>query len=300
MSPLLALALATAAWWLVRRRMAESREHASAQRLVQGSDGIVRGAEPIERLAASGVGVLLLHGFGDTPQTLHYVATRLHAEGMSVRAPLLPGHGRSLQAFAASGAAEWIELARAELRLMRARHDRVVLLGVSMGGALAATLAAEEPDVNALVLLAPYLTIPPRLRQVARLRALCRVVARYVPTRGEASILDAEERRHNLAYGYATPRLLNELCVVVERAREQLPRVSVPTLMVQSSEDSRIAAADASRAFELLGGAEKQLAWVSGCSHLVTVDHCRERVLAHVVEFLRERLELASLPLARK
>ncbi len=274
--------------------MAESRERASARRLVQGSDGIVRGAAPIERPAASGLGVLLLHGFGDTPQTLQYVATRLHAEGISVRAPLLPGHGRSLSAFAASSAREWIESARAELHLMRSRHDQVVLLGVSMGGAVAATLAAEEPDACALVLLAPYLTIPPRLRQVVRLRALCRLVARYIPTRGEASILDAEERQHNLAYGYATPGLLNELCVVVERARERLPRVSIPTLMVQSSEDSRIAAADASRAFELLGAPDKRLVWVSGCSHLITVDHCRESVLGHVVQFLRDRVRLSS------
>ena len=40
----------------------------------------------------------------------------MHAAGWSVYAPLLPGHGRSLRAFAASGADEWIGAARATLR----------------------------------------------------------------------------------------------------------------------------------------------------------------------------------------
>ena len=71
---------------------------------------------------STGRAVLLLHGFGDTPQTLHYVADALHAAGYTVRAPLLPGHGRTLAAFGATRAKQWISAARdayANGRIMR-------------------------------------------------------------------------------------------------------------------------------------------------------------------------------------
>ena len=43
-----------------------------------------------------------------------------------------------------------------------------------MGGSLATILAAEAPDVRALVLLAPYLSMPTRLRRAASIASLAR------------------------------------------------------------------------------------------------------------------------------
>ena len=73
-----------------------------ATRLTVGNDGIVLGAGAIAHDAVTDRAVLLLHGFGDTPQTLHYVADALFAAGYTVRAPLLPGHGRTLAEFGTS------------------------------------------------------------------------------------------------------------------------------------------------------------------------------------------------------
>ena len=64
----------------------------------QGGDAaaILRGAQTIDLQEEGSPGVLLLHGFGDTPQTLALLARRLKKSGYSVLAPLLPGHGRSM------------------------------------------------------------------------------------------------------------------------------------------------------------------------------------------------------------
>ncbi|MEP6551241.1 MAG: hypothetical protein ABJB95_08655, partial [Gemmatimonadales bacterium] len=69
---------------------------------------ILAGADTIDLQEEGSQGVLLLHGFGDTPQTLSVLARRLAKSGYSVLVPLLPGHGRTMDAFTKSRADDWI------------------------------------------------------------------------------------------------------------------------------------------------------------------------------------------------
>jgi len=206
--------------------------------------------------------------------------------GWTVRAPLLPGHGRNLDSFAASGSDEWLEAARAELAILTGLYPKVAVIGLSMGGALAAVLASESPSVGTLVLIAPYLDMPLMPRLVARFH---RQVARFAPVisgRGAKSIRDPAESVKNLAYGMATPRLLAELWLTVRRAWAALPRVTVPTLYIQSHHDNRIAPAVAEQAFARLGAAQKRLEWIDDGAHIITVDFGRERVAEAVARWL--------------
>jgi carboxylesterase len=281
------VALASAAAYAAARIAAAMRhERAVAARLKPNADGIVPGAAPIDLPGDGPHAVLLLHGFGDTPQTVGYLATHLNARGWTVRAPLLPGHGRTLRAFRASRAEEWLAAARAELAAMRARHGRVSIAGLSMGGAIATVLAAEVGDVPALALIAPYLSMPRRVQRIARLHPLVWAATPYVRGGGERSIHDPAEQPKNLAYGLTTPRLLFELLRMVQMARTAAPRVAAPTLVIQSREDHRIPPEACQQTFGLLGAREKRLLWVEGCGHLITVDYERERVFSAVTEWL--------------
>ena len=132
------------------------------------SAGVIKGAETIDLQEGGSHGVLLLHGFGDTPQTLRLLARRLAKSGYGVFVPLLPGHGRTMQAFRRSRADEWIEAARESLYLMRARYATVSIVGLSMGGALAVIIASGASGIASLVLIAPYLGMPLPLRIAAR------------------------------------------------------------------------------------------------------------------------------------
>src|SRR5687767_1114712 len=63
-----------------------------------GPLGIIHGAESIGH-AGGPRAALLLHGFGSTPRALSTIAAALRDCGWTVRVPLLPGHGRSLESF---------------------------------------------------------------------------------------------------------------------------------------------------------------------------------------------------------
>lgn len=256
-------------------------------RLSADAAPVFKGAETIDLQEEGSPGVLLLHGFGDTPQTLSLLARRLHKAGYSVLAPLLPGHGRTMDAFKRSRAEDWISAARRSLYEMRERSETVSVVGLSMGGALAVLLAAEMRDIPALILLAPYLGMPKLLRLAAATHWLWGGFAGEINARQPRSVRDPIEREKNLAYGAVTGRTLFELSKVMTRARNALPLVTTPTLIIQSREDPRVASDVAEFALDKLGATEKQLVWTEGAGHIITVDYGRERVFGEVEKWLR-------------
>jgi pyruvate dehydrogenase E2 component (dihydrolipoamide acetyltransferase) len=100
-----------------------------------------------------GVPVVLLHGFGADLNSWMFTQPAL-AEGRRAIALDLPGHGSSdkqVGTGTAAALADTVELALTALEL-----HRVHLVGHSMGGAIAALLAARRPDrVASLTLIAP-------------------------------------------------------------------------------------------------------------------------------------------------
>jgi len=263
-------------------------------RRVLGADGVVVGGEGfvLERLGAPAV--LLLHGGGDTPQALRYLGAELHARGFHVAAPLLPGHGRLLSDFSRVTADQLIAAADRSYRDLRATHEWVAVIGLSMGGALAVNLAAGVPELPALGLVAPYLGMPPRVERAARFAWLWGAIVPAVPSGDAASIHDPEEHSRSLAYGVFTAAALRALRDLMRRAVDALPRVMTPTLIIQSRTDNRIASADTERAFALLGAREKRLDWITGAGHVITVDYGRDRVIRALVAWMEAHAPIRS------
>ena len=249
--------------------------------------GTKPGAETIDLQEGNSHGILLLHGFGDTPQTLGLLARHLHEHGFDVRAPLLPGHGRSVPAFMASRRKDWLACARQELSEIQADHRSVSVVGLSMGGAIAAILSAEVKEITSLVLLAPYLNMPVTHRIASASHWLWGPAAGARKASSPNSIRNPEERAKNLGYGGAySGRLLYELWRLAAQARHSLERVSAPTLLLQSKADPRVAPSVAERAFAALGTKEKRLQWVEGGGHIITVDYGRDKVFDEVTSWI--------------
>jgi carboxylesterase len=276
------IAGAGGAWRAFTSRRVEQQY---ATRNVMGPAGVVAGAESFTLTGTSGRALLLLHGSGDSPQTLRYLAERLHNAGYTVHAPLLPGHGRSPRDFARVRATDYIAAAGAGLDVLRSRHSWIGVVGLSMGGALAAQLAAEAADVRVLVLLAPYLAAPTSVSWVTRAAPIWGLVRPYLGARGELSVHDPVARAASFAYGVVSPNALRALLETAELGRRALAQVAVPTLIVNSRADNRIPEAVAVAATAALR-APTERQWVSGCGHVITVDYCKDTVAEMVLTFL--------------
>lgn len=254
------------------------------------ADGIIPGAGSIS-LDGTGRAVLLVHGFGDTPQTLTLQATALHARGWTVRAPLLPGHGRTLEAFSAARAREWTETVRDGFDALCKTHERVAIVGLSMGGGLATSLAAAVgPRAAALVLLAPFMEVSLQARLGTTFWPLWSLCQAWVCGDAAESIRDPVARGESLGYGCASPRSLRELRHVVDAALRDAGRIRLPTLVMHSRTDYRIADAAAERGFSRLGTTVKALRWVERSGHVITVDFDASLVTQFTVDWLEQHV----------
>jgi carboxylesterase len=270
---------------MVRRHVTRTIEGEYATRFPPDADGVAEGAGGFVLTGVNQRGLLLLHGSGDTPQSLRYLAERLHAAGYTVHAPLLPGHGRSPRDFARATAAEYYEAAQQALAALRLATPWVAVVGQSMGGALAARLAVESPDVRVLALLAPYFIPPPNVRRVAGWSWLWSVVAPYLRGQGGASVHDPVAQRLSRAYGSFSPGALHALLATAEAGHRALAALTLPTLVIHSETDNRIPRALALEALESLR-APSERHWLTGCGHVITVDYCKDTVAELVLDFL--------------
>ncbi len=286
-----AVALALLTLMMARRRHAfRAQMDAWRMRHPVGPDGIVPGAEAIA-LDAGDRAVLLLHGFGDTPQTLQGLARALHARGWTVRVPLLPGHGRTLEDFHASRGAQWTAAARDAFERLRATHDSVAIVGLSMGGALATSLAASVGTRAAtLVLLAPFLEVAPSGRILTAIWPIWSLWRAWVPGDAASAIHDPVARRESLGYGVSSPRALRELRGIVDDAGRASRQLQLSTLVVHSRTDYRIPEPAAERAFARLSAPQKELRWVERSGHVITVDRDADAVTAMVLAWLERHV----------
>jgi carboxylesterase len=113
------------------------------------------GEEPRDLNLRLDVGVLLIHGLYGSPTDFGELPERASASFTDVHAPLLPGHGRTPDSLDAVWAQDYRKFVRTAYDELAAKHRSVVVVGGSMGAALAVHVAAERKPA-ALVLVSPY------------------------------------------------------------------------------------------------------------------------------------------------
>ncbi len=206
---------------------------------------------------ARGVAVIA-HGLGEHAQRYDAVARALNAQGLHVVAHDHRGHGRSA---GPKGRMRQDDDLLHDLAMLidaaQSAHPGLpmLLLGHSMGGALAARFGAELclPDtqragwsrpVHALMLSSPALAIA--LNPVQRL--LLATVARWLPDVAVGNGLKPEWVCHNpdtvaayqadpLVHDRVSGRLTHFMLAAGALARERAPRWPVPTLILWGGED---------------------------------------------------------------
>lgn len=259
--------------------------------------------------AGGPLGALLIHGFLGMPEELRPLGEALAARGLTVGSVLLAGHGQHPDKLAGVRWRDWYASARESLAELQRRCERVVVIGFSMGGLLALRLAAHE-RIDGVITLAAAM----RLAGGWQLRLL--PVARYVmpwyyPLQnadlsdpvvraglaeklGEVDFDDpavvAEIRR---AVRVPTAAI-HELLKLGARARRELPRVSVPALVLQGRRDDTVLPASAQAIYDRLGSRDKELVYFERSGHQLPNDGERAAVERKIIEWINARFGSAG------
>lgn len=112
-------------------------------------------------------GVLMLHGYSDSPYSLRTLARQLHEEGGEVLGLRIPGHGTAPSGLIQTTFADMAAAVRIGMRHLENRvgDKPIFIVGYSNGGALAthyALASLEQPDLRrptGIVLISPEIGI---------------------------------------------------------------------------------------------------------------------------------------------
>lgn len=244
--------------------------------------------------------VLCLHGFTGTPFDVETLARALESCGYLVAAPMLPGHGGTVADLAATGAADWLSAADAELtRLAEASGTRVAIAGASMGALLAVRLARCRPDaVAALVLMATPLLWRPidriRVRFLSRFYAMVGMPDAAVPKKGGVDIADPEMRALTPSLKELPFAGLDQLITLSDLAAADLPHVRSPALVIHGRLDRGIPLRVSEELASRLGSPLVERLWLDRSGHVVAVDRDRALVAERVIAFFAQHALWAS------
>ncbi len=232
-------------------------------------------------------GVLLIHGFTGAPTEMRLLGDYLHEHGLSVSAPLLPGHGTTVEEMNRCKWTDWtgsVERAFAELR---ERCATVFVGGLSMGSLLTLYLAAHHPDLPGVVLYSPALKIGDRR---LALTPLAKYVVRTLPkdVNGDSDLTDPEARQRLWSYDENPVAAAAELMALRREVQRLMPRVTCPLLIIHSTLDRSIHPDSARLTYELAGtpAAGKQLVTLHNSGHNLGVDSEWELVAETTLQFI--------------
>lgn len=229
-------------------------------------------------------GALVLHGLTGSTQSVDGLATSLRGAGFLVESPTLPGHGTSPEDLAGHGWADWSAAAEESYQRLAARTRRVVAIGLSMGGALAAGVAADHPEVVGLAVVNPLVDPPaPEFRQV--LEAFLAAGEHFLP--GVGSDIADPDAADEAAYDRLPVAALLSMSLGLAALRPRLAGICCPLLILTSRHDHVVPVASTELLAEAVAGPVERV-WLEHSYHVATLDLDREELERRVVEFASE------------
>ncbi len=260
---------------------------------------ILPGAEPFFFPGNSGKGCLLLHGLTSTPQEMRGLGEHLAARGHTVLGLRLPAHATEPSAMVHARWQDWLAAAEDGLHLLENNVRQIIVLGLSLGGALALLLASSHPVAGVVAMSTPY-EVPPQprlrlLRALLRPLALFGRVVPFLPKLPPWDYRDREAARNHLTYPVMPVRAITEIARLLTVMRARLSEVQVPVLLMHSIHDGGVSPDNARSIFEQLGSAQKQLLWLENSGHVLTVEPAHRQVYESAAEFVERMGQRAGV-----
>jgi carboxylesterase len=262
--------------------------------------------------AGGSVGCLMLHGFLGSPTSSMPLANYLAERQISMRCPLLPGHGELPNKLYKIPYQAWFDEAEEALAILRRESDEIFLMGHSMGTVLGAYLINKYPDIKGLIMLAPLYDVPSRAIKV--IRYIRPFVPWFYPLRFKRMERLVYERLHDFdptldfddpavqarlpAMTRVPTSAIDEMRKVADIGRELWPKIEVPALIFQGGVDIAVKPGNAESIHDVLATNDKKLRIFPKAGHelMRPFEPAHEKVWSAVYEFIRLRSSLKENP----
>jgi carboxylesterase len=234
------------------------------------------------------LGALLIHGFGGSAAETRPMAEYLAARGLTVRCPLLPGHGTAPEDLTRVHRRAWIEEVESALRDLQSRCETVFVGGLSMGSLLTLLLGVSHPEITGLIAMAPAVELQFRALWVTLgLRYLVKYAPAFLVE--EEALGDPEAIQRIWCYDAMSLWGAAEMYLLQREARKALSSIRQPILIFQGRLDNWLAPHSGQVLYDSVGSSDKTMVWLEDSGHNVLADGERESVWAQSYAWMMER-----------
>jgi len=232
-------------------------------------------------------GLALIHGITGSPISMRPLAERLAARGFRIEAPRLPGHGTREADMARTRYADWVAAAHATVERLSNQTERVVVVGLSMGGAIALDIAASERHPKLAGVVSINAQILDRQRLALKLGPVLERVLPLAPAALAGLRKDdiAKPGVSEHAYGWMPTAAGNSFIRELPRLREGLARVRCPVLVAYSRQDHSVDPENSRALLRMLPPATTTELVLERSYHVATLDYDLELIEQHVAAF---------------
>ncbi|HET8845314.1 MAG TPA: alpha/beta fold hydrolase [Ktedonobacteraceae bacterium] len=246
------------------------------------STPVIPGAESVSIAEGTQGGVVLLHGYMGTVQTVRDWALAFARAGFAVEAPLLPGHGTSVEEQLKTQWSDYANCADEAYKKLAARHQHVFVGGICTGGMLAAWLGLRYPETAGLLFVNGFMR-PPKHWNFGFMDELLATNRRYFGWfRGKA--VEDPDAPAIIGYEHAA---IEPIMSMKPPQREMWPRLnelSCPILIFSGKLDKVVPLEDTRNWSDRVAGPVEHV-MLERSNHVATMDYDKNIIEERSVEF---------------
>ncbi len=225
---------------------------------------------------------LLVHGFCASSDELATLGKLLADEGHASFAVQLAGHGTTPEDLKATSWEDWYESVRGGLEVVRSWNPKFIFVaGISMGGALSTLLASEENNIDGLVLMAPAMKISGLMTKLVPILKFF-MKDREIDVEAAQRVYDVKRTK----YDREPVSAYHELFKLQKVARKSMSKVTIPTIILQGTEDKTLDPINGQIAFDGISSEKKELHMIEGAEHVISCHPTRAEAYPLILEFI--------------
>lgn len=246
---------------------------------------LLPGGEPF-LFPGSQVGCLLVHGLTGTPQEMRWMGEYLAVHGYTALGVRLFGHATRPEDLNRARWRDWLASVEDGYHLLRGACSHIVLMGLSLGGALSMVFATQFPVAGVVAMSTPIETPDPRARLLRPIFPLLYLVWRYIPKEKTSGGQDAQATEEHLQYPVYPTRGIAELHDLLAELRRALIKLHVPVLLIHDRGDDSVPASHAQVLYDRLGTSDKEILWLENGGHNIPRGIEREKAFEAAAAFV--------------
>lgn len=263
-------------------------------------------------------GALIVHGLTATPATMSPTMEAMEDAGYVVSAPLLPGHGTTVEDLEHTTWHQWTHAVSEAYAALAAQCESIYYIGLSLGALLGLQLAANvtpavsftskrgpstgsplsleshcgddgHTKLRALALMGTPLHLSPFVRRIVP-------VVRYTPVRWiytaspkdwKTSVADPDGLKvyQESSYDRIPTKAVYQIYDLERVVQAQLGKIHTPTLLIHSHQDEVAPPSNVTELCAKINNPEPEVLWVDHSYHVISLDYDRESVNQTIIQF---------------